>query len=74
MTPNDIVQIVTTVGFPIAMCLILAWYVKTRDDVHTEQINRITEMHKEEARMMTEALQNNTLTVQKLVDILTKGE
>lgn len=74
MTPNDIVQMVTTVGFPIAMCLILAWYVKTRDDAHTEQINRITEMHKEEARTMTEALQNNTLTVQKLVDILTKGE
>ena len=74
MTPNDIIQMVTTVGFPIAMCLILAWYVKTRDEVHTEQINRITEMHKEEARMMTEALQNNTLTVQKLVDILTKGE
>lgn len=74
MTPNDIVQMVTTVGFPIAMCLILAWYVKTRDEAHTEQINRITEMHKEEARTMTEALQNNTLTIQKLVDILTKGE
>lgn len=74
MTPNDIIQMVTTVGFPIAMCLILAWYVKTRDEAHTEQINRITEMHKEEARTMTEALQNNTLTVQKLVDILTKGE
>lgn len=74
MTPNDIIQMVTTVGFPIAMCLILAWYVKTRDEEHTEQINRITEMHKEEARTMTEALQNNTLTIQKLVDILTKGE
>lgn len=74
MTPNDIIQVVTTVGFPIAMCLILAWYVKTRDEVHTEQINRITEMHTEEVRTMTEALQNNTLTVQKLVDILTKGE
>lgn len=74
MTPNDIIQMVTTVGFPIAMCLILAWYVKTRDDAHTEQINRITELHKDEARTMTEALQNNTLTIQKLVDILTKGE
>lgn len=74
MTPNDVIQMVTTVGFPIAMCLILAWYVKTRDEAHTEQISRITEMHKEEARTMTEALQNNTLTIQKLVDILTKGE
>jgi len=74
MTPNDVVQLVTTVGFPIAMCLILAWYVKTRDDAHLEQINLINEQHKEESKAMTEALQNNTLTVQKLVDLLTKGD
>ncbi len=74
MTPADVLQVVSTLGFPIAMCLILAWYVKTRDDAHTEQINRISEMHREEAKAMTEALQNNTLTIQKLVDVLTKGE
>lgn len=74
MTPADVMQMVSTVGFPIGMCLILAWYVKTRDDAHSEQITRITEQHKEESRMMVEAIQNNTLTIQKLVDVLTKGE
>jgi hypothetical protein len=74
MTPNDIVQMVSTVGFPIGMCLILAWYVKTRDEAHIAQVTAITEMHKEESKAMTEAIQNNTLTIQKLVDILTKGE
>lgn len=74
MGPNEIIQVVSTVGFPIAMCLILAWYIKTRDDSHLEQINRMNEQHKEEAKAMVEALQNNTLTIQKLVDVLTKGE
>ena len=74
MTPNDIFQMVSTVGFPIGMCLILAWYVKTRDEAHIAQVTAITEMHKEESKAMTEAIQNNTLTIQKLVDILTKGE
>lgn len=74
MDMNGIAQMVSSMGFPIAMCLLLAWYIKTRDDAHTEQITRLTEQHKEEAKAMTEALQNNTLTIQKLVDILTKGE
>lgn len=74
MDPNAVIQVVSTVGFPIAMCLILAWYIKTRDDSHLEQINRMNEQHKEESKAMVEALQNNTLTIQKLVDVLTKGE
>lgn len=74
MTPADITQVVSTVGFPIAMCFILAWYVKTRDEAHTEQINRISEQHKEEAKAMTEAIHNNTITMQRLVDILSQGE
>lgn len=73
MEAQEIIQAVTTVGFPIVMCLILAWYVKTRDDAHSEQINRMNAEHKEEALKMTEALNNNTLTIQKLVDVLQRG-
>lgn len=73
MEAQEIIQAVTTVGFPIVMCLILAWYVKTRDDAHSEQINRMNAEHKEESLKMTEALNNNTLTIQKLVDVLQKG-
>ena len=74
MTPADITQVVSTVGFPIAMCFILAWYVKTRDEAHSEQITRISEQHKEEVKAMTEAIHNNTLTMQRLIDILSQGE
>lgn len=73
MDVEQLISAVTTVGFPIVMCLILFWYIKTRDDAHTEQITRMNAEHKEEVKNMTEALNNNTLTIQKLVDIL-QGE
>lgn len=73
MDASTVTQIVSTVGFPIAMCLILAWYVKTLNDTHSEQITKLNQEHKEEVKQMTEAVQNNTLTIQKLVDLLQKG-
>lgn len=73
MNASTVTQIVSTVGFPIAMCLILAWYVKTLNDSHSEQISKLNQEHKEEVKQMTEAVQNNTLTIQKLVDLLQKG-
>lgn len=73
MDASAITQIVSTVGFPIAMCLLLAWYVKTLNDNHTQQINKLNQEHKEEVKQMTEAVQNNTITIQKLVDLLQKG-
>lgn len=56
---GDVVQIISTVGFPIAMCLALLWYIKD-----------ITEKHKEETEKFTDALNNNTLVLQKLCDSL----
>lgn len=59
MSISDIVQFISTVGFPIAMCLALLWYIKD-----------ITEKHKEETEKFTDALNNNTLVLQKLCDSL----
>lgn len=75
MDASAIVQMVSTVGFPIAMCLLLAWYIKSTGEAHAEQISTITREHKEEVTQMTTAINNNTLTIQKLVDLLSsQGE
>lgn len=63
MSVQDVTTIVSTVGFPIAMCLILFWYIYQQQKAH-----------KEEASKMSEALNNNTLVMQKLVDKLTGGD
>lgn len=59
MDINSIAQIISTVGFPIAMCVALLWYNKDMSD-----------KHKEETEKFTEALNNNTLVLQKLCDTI----
>lgn len=54
-----ILQAITTVGFPIVMCLCLAWYCMKLNDTH-----------KTETDKFASALNNNTIILQKLCDIL----
>lgn len=61
MDASSIISVVSQVGFPIAMCLVMAWYIKYTNDQHKDEISKITE-----------ALNNNTLAVQKLCDKLGK--
>lgn len=56
---NDMVSVISTLGFPIAMCLILCYYV-----------NKINESHKAESKDFAEALNANTVVLQKLCDKL----
>ena len=61
MDVQSITTVITTVGFPIAVCLILFWY-----------INKIQEQHKAETDKLAEALNNNTLVMQQLVSKLSQ--
>lgn len=65
---NDIVQIISTLGFPIVACLLLGYFVKTQTENYREDIKELQRGHKEEAQRMTEAINNNTLVIQKLCD------
>lgn len=42
-TLNQLIQAISTVGFPIIMCLILFWYVKYQNDTHTEELSKLRE-------------------------------
>lgn len=57
MDLNTITQFITSIGFPIACCLACFWY-----------INKSDEQHKEELAKLSDALNNNTLVIQKLLD------
>ena len=59
MDVSSITQIISTVGFPIVMCLVMMWYIKDTSD-----------KHKEETSKFTEALNNNTLVLQRLCDTM----
>lgn len=68
MNINDILTAVTTVGFPIVCCGAMMYYVKYTTDKHREEIETLNTQHKDEMKEMTNAVNNNTLALQKLCD------
>ena len=56
---NELSSLISTLGFPIGMCLIMCYY-----------INKINDAHKAESDKFAEALNNNTVVLQKLCDKL----
>ncbi len=67
------IQVVSTLGFPIACCIACGWYVKYITDKNREQIDKIMEQHQSEMKEVTQALNNNTLAITKLTDYM-KGD
>lgn len=67
---QEIINIITTVGFPIAACIAIAWFYYNTNTHYREDIKEMTASHKEEMNQMVEAINNNTLVIQKLVDHL----
>ena len=59
MDANAIASLITTVGFPIVMCGALMWYIANSQT-----------QHKEETKEFTDALNKNTIVLQKLCDKL----
>lgn len=59
MDVNTVTTAISTLGFPIVMCGVMFWYMLKEKDAHKEEMNSVTE-----------ALNNNTLILQKLCDKL----
>lgn len=66
----DVIQLISSVGFPIVACLGMGWYVKYQTDSYKDEVKDMRREHKEEIGKITEALNNNTLALQKLADSL----
>lgn len=59
MDANAIVQLVSTLGFPIACCIAMFW-----------QNNKLNESHKAEVSKLNEAINNNTIALNHIIDKL----
>ena len=69
----DIVNVISTVGFPISCCVILMYYVKYTIDKFNTQLNAITEKHATETSKMMEIINNNTNALNELKLMLKGG-
>ncbi len=68
------VQAVTQVGFPIVCCGAMMWYVKYTTDKNREEVDKLNEQHRQEMTDMTTALNNNTVVLTRLCEILKSGD
>lgn len=54
---EQITSLIATTGFPIAMCLIVCYYVYIKDKSHKEEIDKLSD-----------AVNAQTNNIQKLID------
>lgn len=73
MDVNAILQAVATLGFPIVCAIVMAWYVKYMADRNREDIDKLNAQHQQEMKEVTTALNNNTIALQKLSDVIGNG-
>ena len=71
MDVQALLQAISMVGFPIVCCGVVMYFLKYVMDKNREDLNTLNAMHKTEMTEMTQAINNNTLALQKLCDKLT---
>ena len=59
MDTSTIAQLISSLGFPIACCIAMFW-----------QNNKLNESHKEEVSKLNEAINNNTIALNHIIDKL----
>ena len=67
---QEVETLITTVGFPIAMCILFAWYIYKRDEKDSAKDLE----HKQEVDNLSEAITNNTIVMEKILKVLSLKE
>lgn len=52
MTVNDIITLISSVGFPIVCCVVLFWFMYKVNNQHSEDMQRITETINENTQVL----------------------
>lgn len=68
MDANTLTTVIGSLGFPIVACLGIAWFFAKVNDNYRSDIKEMNASHKAEIDKMTEAINNNTIVIQKLID------
>lgn len=80
---QDVITIIQTVGFPIACAVAMFVMLQSEQKAHREESEKLTEtindmktafntaIHEQESKV-AEAINNNTLVIQKLIDKIDK--
>lgn len=67
---NDIVTMISTLGFPIVACIGLAWFCKYMIDQSNKNVDRMFDMYEKSNTENREAIKACTEAVNRLCDKL----
>ena len=73
MDYTQIMQLITTVGFPIVMCGVMGWFVVDQTNKHREEVSKLNDQHANEMNTVVEAINNNTVALKELSTKLARG-
>lgn len=65
---NTIIAAVGSLGFPIVAAVMMAIFFNKMQESYRQDIKDLNREHKAESDKMVEAINNNTIVIQKLVD------
>ena len=71
---GTISTLVGSVGFPVALCIGVLWYLVKLQKTHKEELTEMANTHKQEVDRMTEAITNNTVVLQQILEHIRKED
>ena len=74
MDANMIITAIGSLGFPIAACCAMGYFFAKVNENYRQDIKEINQNHKAEIDNMVQAINNNTLVIQQLLDKMEKEE
>ena len=66
MDAQTIIQLISTVGFPITMCGAMGWFVVDQTNKHREEVSKLNEQQEKEMNTVVEAINNNTVALKEI--------
>ena len=61
-----VLQIIQTVGFPVACCVFLGYFIKKQNDEYREDVRTITEKYEGAIEKFSKSIDKNTLVLTSL--------
>lgn len=66
------ISLISQLGFPIAACMAMGWYVKYITDNHRQDLQELQSKHTDAENTIKEAIVNNTIVMTQLCERMEK--
>lgn len=71
---TEMVNMISSVGFPIAACAAIFWWTTKRDTEYRQLISDLMDQSREEYNLLTESINNNTAALKELASVTRDGK